>query len=195
MKTRRCREGDGAQGLVKTTHTDQKSNITHTTSHNFAIRSSLNMQQPQWVNPLASPSAISSTENLPTVLLQPALNNGSFIWTNTKTRSVRTFLPSRKCSVMLFLVFTGRYQTRPVGWSRQVAGLLSVPGHVPGQAAPLQEGSPGQGGGRPDHGPAWVPYPSCPLRNPLNGRNGSSGLGEEGVDGEAGEAEQLLEAC
>lgn len=98
---------------------------------------------------------------------------------------------------MLVLVFTGRYQTRPVGWSRQVAGPLSVLGRVPGQAAPLQEGSPGQGGGpRPDHGPSWAPYPLYPLRNLPNGRNGSLGLGEEEVGGgEAGEAEQLLEAC
>lgn len=97
---------------------------------------------------------------------------------------------------MVVLVFTGRYQTRPVGWNRQVAGPLSVPGRVPGQAAPLQGGIPGQGGGRPDHGPSWAPYPSCPRRNLPNGRNGSWGLGEGGVDGgEAGEAEQLLEAC
>lgn len=76
-----------------------------------------------------------------------------------------------------------------------MADPLSVPGHVPGQADPLQGGSPGQGGGRPDRGPSWAPYPLCPLHIPLNGRSGSSGLGEGGVDGEAGEAERLLEAC
>ena len=78
---------------------------------------------------------------------------------------------------MLVLVFTGRYQTRPVGWSHQVAGPLSVPGHVPGQAAPLQGGSPGRGGGRQGRGPSWAPYPSYPLHNLPNGRNGSLGLG------------------
>lgn len=67
-----------------------------------------------------------------------------------------------------------------------MAGPLSVPGRVPGQAAPLQGGSPGQGGGRPDHGPSWAPYPLSPLHIPPNGRNGSLGLGEARVDGEAG---------
>lgn len=104
------------------------------------------------------------------------------------------FLPSRKCSVMLILVFTGRYQTMPVGWSHQVAGPLSVPGCVPGQVAPLQGGTPGQGGGRPDRGPSWAPCPLSPLRILPSGRNGSLGLGEEGVDGKAGEAERLLES-
>lgn len=81
---------------------------------------------------------------------------------------------------MLVLVFTGRYQTRPVGLSRQVAGPLSVPGHVPGQAALLQGGSPGQGGAlHPSHDPSWVPYPLCPLHNPPNGKNGNLGLVEE----------------
>lgn len=99
---------------------------------------------------------------------------------------------------MLVLVFTGQYQTRPVGSNHQVADPLSVPGHVPGQAAPLQGGNPGQGGGlHPDHGPSWAPCPSCLLRNPPNGRNGSLGLGGGGGadGGEGGEAEQLLEAC
>lgn len=74
---------------------------------------------------------------------------------------------------------------------------LSAPGRVPGQAAHPQGGSPGRGGGpRPDHGPSWAPYPSSPLRNPLNGRNGSLGLWEwMGEGGRGGEAEQLLEAC
>ena len=95
---------------------------------------------------------------------------------------------------MLVLVFTGRYQTRPVGLSLQVVSLLSVPGHVPGQAALLQGGSPGQDGGfHPDHGPSWAPYPLSPLRNPPNGRNDNLGLGKQGVDGgEAGEAEQVV---
>lgn len=67
-KNRRWEEGDRAQALVRTTHADQTPcNITHThtTSHNFAIRSSLNMQQSQWVNLLASPpSAILSRQTL-----------------------------------------------------------------------------------------------------------------------------------
>lgn len=157
------------------------------------------MQQPVSKNPPTSPpSAISfRLKTSPQFFYFYRLPKQcpSFISVNTMLLSVKMFLPSRKCSVMSVLVFTGRYQTRPVGWSRQVAGLLSVPGRVPGQAAPLQGGSPGQGGGRPDHGPSWAPYPSSPLHIPPNGRNGSLGLGEEGVDGEAGEAERLLEAC
>lgn len=98
---------------------------------------------------------------------------------------------------MLVLVFTGRYQTRPVGLSRQVAGPLSAQGRVPGQAAPLQVGSPDLGGDlHPGHGPSWAPCPLCPLRNPQSGRDGSLGLGKQGEGGgEAGEAKQLLEAC
>lgn len=150
--------------MVRTTHADQTRHITKLCSweqsvHAAAIVSQSHPplpHQPSHGNPPTTPQLFCS---------------------HRRPKCAQMFLPSRKCSVMLVLVFTGRYQTRPVGWSRLVADPLSVPGHVPGQADPLQGGSPGQGGGRPDRGPSWAPYPLCPLHIPPNGRNGSLGLG------------------
>lgn len=97
---------------------------------------------------------------------------------------------------MVVLIFTGRYQTRPVGLSRRVEGPLSALGRGPGRAALLRVGSPGLGGAlHPDHGPSWAPCPWRPLRSPQSGRDGSLGLGGSEGGGEAGEAKQLLEAC
>lgn len=66
------------------------------------------MQRPNEANPPASPPFSHFTLTETPRLFYQNPNNGP-------DSECAHFLPSRKCSVMRVLVFTGRYQTRPVG--------------------------------------------------------------------------------
>lgn len=166
-------------------HTQIKRRATphtrQTTSHSWVVRSSLNTPQPQSAEFPSSTTIFFHSEtkqmSLKTLPAHPTFPPNPPLKSAGGAR--RVFSPSRKCSVMSILVFTGRCRTRPVGWSRRAAGPRSAPGCGPGRAAPPPGGSPGPGGGRPDRAPSWAPCPSSRHRIHPSGKSGSWGLGWE----------------